>query len=341
MSADEYILGLEALEIGYNAGKKDEKVLMPPLNLSVRRGELVSLLGANGTGKSTLLRTISGLQEAVRGKIILSGRGLESYIKSELARKISFVFTGNLSVYNMTVFEIVSLGRFPHTNWLGKLRSADRSMVEHSIHSVGLMKYSSANIGELSDGERQRAMIARALAQDTELMLLDEPTAFLDLPNRYELVTLLRKLTMDNNKTVIFSSHDIHIALREADSVWIAGSSGIEQGGPEDLAISGSFNNLFSESDLRFVADEGTFTYPVRTRMTIKLEGSGLLRYWTERALNRLGIMAKHDAVSPSVTIRSADGVNTWVYESVVDRREFDDIYSLILYMKTILRGEN
>ncbi|MEA1885674.1 MAG: ABC transporter ATP-binding protein [Bacteroidota bacterium] len=339
MAFTDKILNIELLSIGYNAGTGNEKVLLPPLNLSVRKGEMVALLGPNGIGKSTLLRTIAGLHPRIQGEIMLSKRKLEQYSNSELARKISFVFTGAVNVYNMSVFEIVSLGRFPHTNWLGQLSGTDREIVERSINSVGLKKYAGSNIGELSDGERQRAMIARALAQDTELILLDEPTAFLDLPNRYELVSLLRKLSVENEKSVVFSSHDIHIAIREVDKVWLAARDGIVQGSPEDLAVEGTFNNLFADSDLSFVPDEGIFTYPVHTKMTIKLEGEGLVRYWTERALNRLGIKAKPEEGSPYVTILEVKGKYLWVYESSVVKKQFSDIYNLILYMKEVLKG--
>ena len=339
MAYDNDILNLELLSIGYNAGTRKEKVLLPPLTLSVRKGEMVALLGPNGIGKSTLLRTIARLHPGISGEIILLNRKIEDYLNSELARKISFVFTGTINVYNMSVYEIVSLGRFPHTNWLGRLTKADRIIVEESIDAVGLANYSGINIGELSDGERQRAMIARALAQDTELILLDEPTAFLDLPNRYELISLLRQLSVDSNKSVIFSSHDIHIAIRETDKVWMATGEGILQGSPEDLALAGTFNDLFPASDLSFVTEEGIFTYPVRTRMTLKLEGEGLALYWTERALGRLGIKAHPGEGSPSVTILSEGGHQVWVYESSVVKKEFTDIYSLVLYMKEVLKG--
>ncbi len=333
------ILNTVNLSIGYGAGTDREKVLMPPLDLSVRQGEMVTLIGPNGIGKSTLLRTIAGLHPAIKGDVLISRQKPEQYIRQELAKKISFVFTGLATVYNMSVSELVSLGRFPHTNWLGRLTDADRAIVERSIASVGLSDHSRINVSELSDGEKQRAMIARALAQDTELILLDEPTAFLDLPNRYELVYLLRRLASENNKSVIFSSHDIHIAIREADKVWLASVDGITQGAPEDLAINGVFDKLFAGSDLTFIRDEGVFTYPVRTRMTIKLEGGGLLLYWTERALNRLGIKAGKKAVSPSITIISDGKLNKWIYKSSVAERQFKDIYSLVLYMKGVLRS--
>ncbi|MBS0011090.1 MAG: ABC transporter ATP-binding protein [Bacteroidales bacterium] len=339
MNGKANILKIESLTIGYNAGSRNEKILLSSLKLSVRKGEMLALLGPNGIGKSTLLYTLAGLHPAVRGEIFLSGKKINLYSSPELARKISFVFTGGYNVYNMSVFETVSLGRFPHTNWLGQLTANDRAVVEQAIDSVGLSAYSGNNIGELSDGERQRAMIARALAQDTELIILDEPTAFLDLPNRYELISLLRKLSADNNKSVVFSSHDIHIAIREADKVWLASPDGITEGAPEDLALKGSFDKLFADSELSFVPEEGVFTYPVRTRMTIKLLGEKLVSYWTERALNRLGIRAEPGAVSPSVTITRDAGEYLWIYESSVVTKEFRDVYGLILYMKEILQG--
>ena len=339
MAYDNDILNIELLSIGYNPGTRKEKVLLPPLNLSVRKGEMVALLGPNGIGKSTLLRTIACLHPGISGEIKLFNKKIEDYLNSELARKISFVFSGSINVYNMSVYEIVSLGRFPHTNWLGRLTKADRIIVEKAIDAVGMAKYSGSNIGELSDGERQRAMIARALAQDTELILLDEPTAFLDLPNRYELISLLRRLSVESNKSVIFSSHDIHIAIRETDKVWMATGEGILQGSPEDLALAGTFNDLFPDSDLSFVSCEGIFTYPVRTRMTLRLEGEGLALYWTERALGRLGIKAHPGEGSPSVTILSEGGNQIWIYESSVVSKQFHNIYSLILYMKEVLKG--
>lgn len=338
MALNDNILKLELLSIGYNAGTRNEKVLLQLLNLSVRKGELVALLGPNGIGKSTLLRTIAHLHPKINGEIILSDRKLEHYLNSELARKISFVFTGGINIYNMSVYEIVSLGRFPHTNWLGRLTPADRLIVDRSINAVGLADYSHINIGELSDGERQRAMIARALAQDTELIMLDEPTAFLDLPNRYELISLLRKLSVESNKSVIFSSHDIHIAIRESDKVWLAFRDGIIQGSPEDLAVAGSFNSLFPDSQISFVPGEGVFTYPVRTKMTIKLKGEGIPLYWTERALNRLGIRAESGKGSPTISVISDQDKYIWDYESSVVKKQFTDIYTLALYMKEVLK---
>lgn len=339
MQAGTDILNTDSLVVGYNAGTKNEMCLMAPLNLSVRQGEMLALLGPNGAGKSTLLKTLARLHPPVQGNIILSGRKLEQYHSTELAREISFVFTGTASVYNMSVFELVSLGRFPHTNWLGRLDKTDRMIVKRSVDSVGLSHYSGKKIGELSDGEKQRAMIARALAQDTALILLDEPTAFLDLPNRYELIYLLRRLSAENNKSVIFSSHDIHIAIREVDKVWLADESGIVQGAPEDLAVQGAFDNLFAGSELSFDPGEGIFTYPVRTKMVIKLTGEGLHLYWTARALNRLGIRAESGAVSPSVTVVSEGPDTRWIYESSVVKKQFSDIYSLVLYMKEVLKA--
>lgn len=341
MKSEPDIISVDRALIGYDPGTVKEKILLPAISVGAAKGEMVSLIGPNGIGKSTLLRTIAGLQRPLGGEVRFSGRNVSAYSNNELARKISFVLTGSMVVSNISVFELVSLGRFPHTNWIGHLTRKDRHSIEEAVASVGLLSHMYDNVGQLSDGEKQRAMIARALAQDTEIIMLDEPTAFLDLPNRYELIYLLRELSANKNKTVVFSTHDIHIALREADRIWLATGNGIREGCPEDLALSGAFDSLFEESDLSFVQDEGVFVSPVRTRMTIKLEGEGLLLYWTERALNRLGIKARSDAVTPSVSIETSEGVASWKYESSVVTKQFGDIFSLVNYMKSVLKGDN
>ena len=341
MHSESEIISVDRLLIGYDPGTVKEKILLPAISVGAARGEMVSLIGPNGIGKSTLLRTLAGLHRPMSGEVLFAGKNVYEYSNNELAKKISFVLTGSMVVSNISVFELVSLGRFPHTNWIGRLTPYDRNSVEEAIASVGLVSHMFDNVGQLSDGEKQRAMIARALAQDTEIIMLDEPTAFLDLPNRYELIYLLRELSASKNKTVVFSTHDIHIALREADRIWLATGEGIKEGCPEDLALSGYFNSLFRDSDLRFVQDEGVFVSPVRTRMTIKLEGEGLLLYWTERALNRLGIRVRSDAVTPFVSIEKKGGVHTWKYESSIAKKQFSDIYSLVNYMKSVLKGDN
>ncbi|MCF8221942.1 MAG: ABC transporter ATP-binding protein [Bacteroidales bacterium] len=341
MKSEPEIISVDKVLIGYDPGTVKEKILLPAISVGAAKGEMVSLIGPNGIGKSTLLRTIAGMQRPLGGEVRFSGRNVSAYSNNELARKISFVLTGSMVVSNISVFELVSLGRFPHTNWIGHLTRNDRYSIEEAVASVGLLPHMYDNVGQLSDGEKQRAMIARALAQDTEIIMLDEPTAFLDLPNRYELIYLLRELSVTKNKTVVFSTHDIHIALREADRIWLATGNGIQEGCPEDLALSGAFDSLFEESDLSFVQDEGVFVSPVRTRMTIKLEGEGLLLYWTERALNRLGIKARSDAVTPSVSIEASEGVAAWKYESSVVTKQFGDIFSLVNYMKSVLKGDN
>lgn len=338
MNKGNIILQLEVLKVGYNtaAGKR---ILFPPINATVLEGEMIAVLGPNGIGKSTLLRTIARLQMKLGGTVTVFSKKIEDYSNSDLARKIGFVFAGGISVSNMTVYELVSLGRFPHTNWIGKLTKNDKNLIEESIENVGLSRYFHTNISELSDGEKQRAMIARTLAQDTDLIILDEPTAFLDLPNRYDLIHLLKKLIREKGKSVIFSSHDLHIAIREADKLWLTLNTGLEQGSPEDLAINGTLDSIFKDSPLEFDKDEGVFTYPVNTRMNIKLNGTGQLAYWTERALNRLGIKVNSESISPSITVVKDDSGYQWIYESTVVKREFNSIYDLIVYMKEVLSG--
>jgi len=253
-----------------------------------------------------------------------------------MAKIAAFVFAGGLNIPNMSVYELVSLGRFPHTNWIGTIRKKDTEIIEDAINCVGLTRYRNTNVGELSDGERQRAMIARALAQDTDLLILDEPTAFLDLPNRFELIHLLKNLIRHKGKSVILSSHDLDISIREADKLWLALEDGLKQGSPEDLVIEGVLGSVFRESQIEFDENDGVFKYPVTTRMNIRLEGSGLERYWTERALNRIGIKANAESVSPSITVKY-EGKFRWLYESAATRQEFYTVYDFIIYMKSVL----
>jgi len=250
---NDYIIETKDLEIGYRRAKVNFP-LLPPINIGVRKGELTGLIGRNGAGKSTLLRTVAGLQSRLMGSILLLGHEINNYRISDLARVISFVSTENVRIQNLKVRELVALGRFPHTNWIGKLAKADMDIINEALELTGLANMRDRDIYNLSDGERQKAMIARALAQDTPLIILDEPTAFLDLPSRYEIVHLLRKLSTDNKRTIVFSTHDLQMAMNESDCLWIMTSEGIFQGAPEDLLFNKVFHKLFLNSCIKFVS---------------------------------------------------------------------------------------
>jgi iron complex transport system ATP-binding protein len=215
------ILTLSQLSVGYKNGH-EKNVLIENLNFDIPKGKFIALLGANGVGKSTLIRTLANLQKPLSGDILLKGRSIAAYDTKKLARQVSLVLTDRIQGGNLNVQELVEMGRYPHTNWTGKLRKQDHEKVEEAIHlcTIGYMK--DANVFEISDGQLQKAMIARALAQDGDLMLLDEPTAHLDANNRFAIMELLRKLVNETQKSVLMSTHQVEMALKMSDELWLA-----------------------------------------------------------------------------------------------------------------------
>ena len=225
-------------------------------NASARfsRGNMVALLGRNGTGKSTLLRAMAGLGKVVSGDIIVEDKNLKSLSATERARYIAFVNTERVDVDALTVRELVGIGRSPYTNWIGSLTAEDNKVVEHAMEVTGVMKFAERRVNTLSDGEAQRAMIARALAQDTPIILLDEPTSFLDLPNRYELCRLLSDLSHKENKCVIFSTHELDIALSLADSIALVDTPRLVHLATAEMITSGNIERLFDSEYISFDA---------------------------------------------------------------------------------------
>ena len=218
-------------------------------------GRMVALLGRNGTGKSTLLRAIASLGELRSGDIAIDGRSLAEYTSTELARKIAFVNTERIDVEALTAYDLVSIGRSPYTGWSGRLTADDRAIVERAMQIAGIESMAERRVETLSDGEAQRVMIARALAQDTPVILLDEPTAFLDLPNRYELCTLLGRLAREEGKCIIFSTHELDIALSLADSIALVDTPRLVHLTTEEMISSGNIERLFNGSYVAFDAE--------------------------------------------------------------------------------------
>ncbi|WP_301068604.1 ABC transporter ATP-binding protein, partial [uncultured Duncaniella sp.] len=208
------MIHLKDFSIGFGS-----RTLLDKVNTSFCKGELTALIGRNGSGKSTLLRAIAGLNRQYSGDIILGGKNLRSLTPDRLARSLAFVTTERTRIPNLRCEDVVAIGRAPYTNWIGRMREIDRHIVSDAIRSVGMEGYAGRTMDTMSDGECQRIMIARALAQDTPVMLLDEPTSFLDMPNRYELVSLLRTLAHKKAKCVLFSTHELDVALRMCDSI--------------------------------------------------------------------------------------------------------------------------
>lgn len=222
------------------------------------RGTLVALLGRNGTGKSTLLRAMAALGKTTRGDILVDGQSIATIPAAMLARKVAFVNTERVDADALTVHDLVTIGRSPYTDWMGRLTADDEAIVERAMQVAGIASMAERRVDTLSDGECQRAMIARALAQDTPAILLDEPTSFLDLPNRYELCTLLGRLAHEEHKCVIFSTHELDIALSLADSIALVDTPRLKHLPTEAMIGSGNIERLFNSDYVSFDAATGS-----------------------------------------------------------------------------------
>ena len=327
---------ISSLAIGYRKNKQ-AKQIGPIITVDSKGGELIALIGPNGVGKSTFLRTIAKLQDPLKGSVSILGNLINSIEKIEFASLLSFVSTENIRVPNLNVNELVSLGRFPYTNWLGRLTPEDILIVEEAISLVGLQTLSNNPINELSDGERQRAMIARALAQDTPIILLDEPTAYLDLPNKFEIVHLLGELALKKQKTIIFSTHDLNIALSEADKIWLMGCDDMKQGAPEDLLIHNDFNQVFGNS-LQFDWQMGTFkkNRPLPKAINLICHDKKLNKL-TANALKRLGYSISQNS-SEIIEVVLGDVFTQWNYSNSIETRRFNSVYEMGEFLKNKCR---
>lgn len=243
------MIKLQNIELSFG-----ERTLIKGATAHFECGSMVALLGRNGTGKSTLLRAIASLGEVQGGDIMIAGRPLSAMTSVELARSVAFVNTERVDVEAMRVYDLVAIGRSPYTDWTGRLRREDEQAVERAMRIAGVETMATRRVATLSDGEAQRVMIARALAQDTPVILLDEPTAFLDLPNRYELCTLLRRLAQEEGKCVIFSTHELDIALSLADSIALVDTPMLRHLPTEQMITSGAIERLFNSEYVGFDA---------------------------------------------------------------------------------------
>lgn len=289
MRQSEIVVEGENLTIGYQVGKKRTEV-HAGLNFQLFRGELTCLLGANGAGKSTLLRTLAAAQPSLSGGLRLLGRDLSDYSERELSRTIGVVLTDRTQAGGLTVYELVALGRQPYTGFFGRLNKEDKRLVEHALQAVEIAHKARCYMAELSDGERQKVMIAKALVQECPLILLDEPTAFLDVVSRIEIMNLLHRLAVEENRAILLSTHDIEQALVLADRLWLLSSSdGLECGVTEDLILGNRMDTLFRERPhIKFDLMHGGFSPEVSGEKFIVLRAADeILRHWAQNALNR------------------------------------------------------
>ena len=243
------MIRLDKLTLAYG-----KHVLLNHVSAEATGGHLIALLGRNGAGKSTLLRAVAGLGKTQGGEIFLCNKAISELKPEELAQTVSFVTTDKIRIPNLSCEDVVALGRSPYTNWIGRMQEQDRERVAHALSVTGMASYAKRTMDKMSDGECQRVLIARALAQDTPIMLLDEPTAFLDLPNRYELCILLRKLAQKEGKCILFSTHDLEIALSLCDSIMLIDSPNLYCQPTPEMVSSGHIERLFQNSTVAFDA---------------------------------------------------------------------------------------
>jgi iron complex transport system ATP-binding protein len=252
------ILKTSNLTIGYKS-KKATVTIAENLNLNLKSGKLISLIGANGIGKSTLLRTITGIQHPLSGNVYLNDTAISTYTPVDLAQNLSLVLTEKLPPSNLSVFELVALGRQPYTNWVGTLTQTDIEKVQEAMELTQIEHLSHKKHYEISDGQLQKVLIARALAQDTPLIILDEPTTHLDLLHKVSLFKLLKKLTQETQKCILFSTHDIDLAIQLSDEMIVMTPENVVQDEPCNLISNGSFAALFKDEHIIFDAEKGKF----------------------------------------------------------------------------------
>lgn len=258
-------LRLNNLAIGYRS-KDNEHLVASGINATIPGGEMTCLLGRNGIGKSTLLRTLAAFQPALGGEILIGNQQLSTLSDKEVSRTIGVVLTEKPDVRNMTVSELVELGRSPYTGFWGSLNDDDRRVVDEALGLVDLKALSHRLVHTLSDGERQKVMIAKALAQQTPVILLDEPTAFLDFPSKVEMLQLLGRLAHEEHKTVFLSTHDVELALQLADRIWLMGEQSLSIGTAQQLALDGTLSRFLERPGVIF--DPATLTIRVERLTT-------------------------------------------------------------------------
>ncbi len=258
MDINNPILTTSNLSVGYSS-KKEIKTIATHINLNLKKGELIALIGANGIGKSTLLRTLIGIQPPLSGNIILNEININEYDSISFAQNLSIVLTEKLPPSNLTVFEIIALGRQPYTNWLGNLSDNDISKINEAMELTQITSLAEKKHYEISDGQLQKVLVARALAQDTPLIILDEPTTHLDLLHKVSLFKLLKKLAKETNKCILFSTHDIDMAIQISDEMIIMSDENVVQDQPCNFISKGNFETLFKNEHIAFDREKGKF----------------------------------------------------------------------------------
>lgn len=286
---DKRILHTEHLTIGYR-DRKEVKTLISDINVTLNSEELVCLLGQNGVGKSSMIRTLLNLQPALSGNVFLLDRDLKHYNGLDIAKHVSLVLTDPIQTGNLTVRELVALGRSPYTSWTGQMSSKDWEKVQWAIDRTRINYIEKKRLYELSDGQLQKALIARAIAQEGQLIILDEPTAHLDMNNRVEIMRLLKELTTTTGKAILVATHELQLTLQLADQLWLTNfNQPLIAGAPEDLALSGKLEETYYHEGFEFDIKTGRAEIPAEGQKPVKVQGEGDWYFWTANALRRNG----------------------------------------------------
>ena len=293
------LIDITALEIGYRLPKSKVVSLLPPVNLQLQRAVITGLIGINGSGKSTLLRTLAGVLSPLSGQILFDKRDASQLRLKDRARLISVVLTETIDDPYLKVMDVVSMGRYPYTGFLGKLNEEDIKLCRNAMESTGTAHLSQRRLNQLSDGEKQKVMIAKALAQDTPLILLDEPAAYLDYPSKLELMLLLKKLSIEQGKTILISSHDLEMLLRTVDDLWLIGNKlPAIQGIPEQLVLDGLISQYFGSETIFQESGQHNILENTESSEGYYVAGNGFTAHWVRHALIRTGRVISYQSGS-------------------------------------------
>jgi iron complex transport system ATP-binding protein len=314
--SDEPVLRLRDLDVGYrSAGRR--RAVLAGITADLAAGELACLVGPNGAGKTTLLRSIAGLQPALAGQVLLAGLPLARLSRRQIARQVAAVLTDRVDPGQLSAREVVALGRHPHTDWTGRMSPRDQDAVDTALAQAGAAELAASQFGELSDGQRQRVLIARALAQQPVLLLLDEPTAFLDPPARIGLLALLASIAATGSVAVLVCSHEMELAARTADVLWVASGGTLVGGGPEDLAHAGTLAAAFTSEGAAFDMATLGFAAADAAAPTAAVDGEGLERVLAAHALRRAGYQITGPDGPAEVRVRVRPGPGHEIHSAI------------------------
>ena len=332
-------LSATQLHIGYKQKSREACVARTP-ELEICSGDFICLLGPNGAGKSTLIRTLAGIQTPLEGTVQLDNHPLDQLSPRERARKVSVVLTEMTSPGMLDAHSLVALGRHPYSGRFGILGQKDRERIAWAFQAVDAISLENRQVTQLSDGERQKLLIARALAQETPLMLLDEPTAFLDLPRQIELMLTLRKLAGQEQMGILLSTHNLDLALRFADRIWLLREDGtILPGYPEELVVNGEISHTFSSKEAKWQIERGAFSVQANPELRAMVQGNDSLTMWTRHALERLGFTIVEDLGNSSsiliVKINQMKQQTKWLVDYKGLKKHFDSIGSFINWVSS------